>query len=98
MVSATPAPGAPGSLRSVRDAVAAGALTLDDLQRATGLDRELVRLALDRLVVLGELDAEPLAVGCPDDGCGGCSSAASSCSPRTGPVPVALTLRWRPPS
>jgi hypothetical protein len=65
------------SLRTVLDAFAAGAHTLDDVARSTGLDIELVRLAVDQLVTLGLVDAERVGAGCPDGGCGSCAATGS---------------------
>ena len=80
------------SLRTVLDAFVDGARTVDDLAARTGLDPDLVRVALDQLVALGLVDAAPLAGACPDDACGGC--AVSACTTRG--APVALTLSRRP--
>jgi hypothetical protein len=80
------------SLQSVLDAFGAGARSVDDIARRTGLDPELVRVAIDQLVALRRVDAAPLAGACPDDACGGCAVAA--CSTRG--TPVALTLTRRP--
>ena len=49
------------SLRTVLDAFVDGARTVDDLADRTGLDPDLVRVALDQLVALGLVDAAPLA-------------------------------------
>jgi hypothetical protein len=81
------------SLRTVLDAFADGARTVDDLADRTGLDPDLVRVALDQLVALRLVDSAPLAGACPDDACGGC--AVSACTTRG--APVALTLS-RPPA
>jgi hypothetical protein len=76
----------------------AGAHTLDDVARRTGLDRDLVHAAVDQLVRLGRVDASTLATACPDSGCGSCSTSA--CGSRGTPAPagrrpvlVALSVR-----
>lgn len=58
--------------RAVLEHLEAGVDTLHDIAVRTGLDEGVVSLAVDRLVAAGYLHAERLAVGCPDDGCGGC--------------------------
>lgn len=90
-------------LRDVLGAVEAGAPTLHDVARRTGLAPDVVRVAVDHLVRMGRLGADRLTVGCADGGCGGCPSGvdgapgcgASGPSPSGGPVLVALTLRPR---
>jgi hypothetical protein len=90
-------------LRDVLGAVEAGAPTLHDVARRTGLTPDAVRAAVDHLVRMGRLGAGPLTVGCSDGGCGACPSGvdgAPGCggpgpSPSGGPVLVALTLRQR---
>lgn len=81
-----------GSLSTVLDAFADGARTVDDLAARTGMDRDLVRLALDRLIALRLVDAAPLAAGsCPDGGCGGCAAPGDpSCTTRGGLVVLTL--------
>jgi len=85
-------------LRAVLAELTAGAHTLDDVARRTGLDRDLVHAAVDQLVRLGRVDASTLATACPDSGCGSCS--ASTCGSRGAPAPsgrrpvlVALSVR-----
>jgi hypothetical protein len=88
-------------LTAVLRAFEAGCGTLDEVARATALDRDVVGAAVEHLVRLRRLDAGVLAVGCPDGGCGscatgvgdapGCGSAGPSAT-RSGPVLVALTL------
>ena len=58
--------------RAVLEHLEAGVDTLHEIAQLTGLDDGVVSLAVDRLVAAGYLHAERLAVGCPDDGCGGC--------------------------
>jgi hypothetical protein len=76
----------------------AGAPTLDDVARRTGLDRGLVAAVVDQLVRLGRVSASPLSSACPASGCGGC--AASGCGAHGTPAPqghrpvlVALSVR-----
>lgn len=92
-----------GPLRLVLDAFAAGADSLADVGRRTGLSQDVTRASVDHLVRLGRLEAKALAAGCPSGGCGSCASGtaegAAGCgasgpsAARTGPVVVALTLR-----
>jgi hypothetical protein len=65
----------------VRAAVVDGAGTFEAIARRTGLDVDLVRLAVDQLLGLGLLTSDRLQVGCPDGGCGSCpsSGAGTSC-------------------
>jgi hypothetical protein len=88
-------------LRAVLDAFAAGATSLTDVARRTGLDRDVVDAAVDHLVRMGRLSAGTLSTGCPDGGCGSCASgedgeaACGSTGPsaaRQGPVLVTLSL------
>lgn len=58
--------------RAVLEQLEAGVDSLHEIARLTRLDEGVVSLAVDRLVATGYLNAERLAVGCPDDGCGGC--------------------------
>jgi hypothetical protein len=83
-------------LTGVLAAFRAGTSSTDDLARATGLDRELVDVALDQLVALGMVSRSTLSTGCPEGGCGGCpvptgQGCGSSGTPSRGGV-VALTL------
>jgi len=85
-------------LRAVLAELTAGAHTLDDVARRTGLDRDLVHAAVEQLVRLGRVDASTLAAACPDSGCGTCST--SGCGSRGVPAPagrrpvlVALSVR-----
>jgi hypothetical protein len=52
-----------------------------DLERATGLPRDVLDAALDHLVRTGQLRAETLASGCPEDACGSCA-IRQGCSAR----------------
>jgi hypothetical protein len=72
-------------LRAVLAELTAGAPSLDEVARRTGLDRDVVRAAVDQLVRLGRVRADTLSTSCPDTGCGGC--AASSCGSRGAPAP-----------
>jgi hypothetical protein len=87
-----------GPLRAVLAELTAGAPTLDDVARRTGLDRDVVAAAVDQLVRLGRVSASTLSSTCPDDGCGGCTT--SGCGARGRPAPagrrpvlVALSVR-----
>jgi hypothetical protein len=85
--------------RAVLDAANAGTSTVADIAARTGLDRDVVALALERLVATGRLTAQPLQAGCPPAGCGGCASGAdgpSGCrrpAGDTGPVLLSLGVR-----
>jgi hypothetical protein len=80
----------PGSLQSVLDAMVAGAGTVAELSRVTGLEPDLVRLALDRLVALGRISSDRSSLACPDAACSGCASpTGGGCS--TGGL-ITLTL------
>jgi FeoC like transcriptional regulator len=81
-----------GPLRLVLAAVDDGALTIGEIQGRTGLSTDMIRHSLEHLQRMGRLSAEPLTVGCPPAGCGGCSSAGvdtGTCA--TGPVLVGLS-------
>ena len=69
-----------GPLRGVLDAIDAGALTAYDIHRATSLPYETIRTALEHLQRMGRLSPEPVATGCPPDGCGGCA-LTTACGP-----------------
>jgi hypothetical protein len=93
-------PSAPSTLADVLAAFRAGAASTADLAVATGLDRELVAVALDQLVGLGLVTRSAVSSGCPEGGCGGCPApTGQGCStpgtPRRGGV-VTLTLSPRP--
>ena len=98
-----PAPGAgtsPGTLRSVLDAFASGAVTVDDVAQRTGLDGDLARVAIDQLVALRLIATDNASTSCPPTACGGCSSpSGSGCATggaaRRGGL-VMLTLSRRP--
>ena len=90
-------------LKSVLAAFDAGAHSLDDVRRRTGLDRDVVDAAVAHLVRMGRLSAESISAGCPSGGCGSCASGAADGSAgcgaagpsgaRRGPVLVGLSLR-----
>ncbi|MCE1178075.1 MAG: FeoC-like transcriptional regulator [Micrococcales bacterium] len=90
-------------LSAVLAAFEAGAESLDDVSRRTGLDRDVVSAAVDQLVRMGRIDARELAIGCPSGGCGSCASGTSDgqagcgadgpSGTRSGPVLVTLSLR-----
>ena len=93
-------PSRPGALAAVLEAFTTGAHTTDDIGRATGLDRELVSLALDTLTSLGMVDRTSTSSGCPDGGCRGCAAPTGhGCSSPGTPAHglVTLTLSRRPP-
>ncbi len=97
-------------LRAVLAELDAGAPTLDEVARRTGLDRGVVGAAVDHLVRLGRVSASTLGTACPDGGCGTCPDggcgtcpAGAGCDARGVPAPagsrpvlVALSVRRRP--
>jgi hypothetical protein len=94
-------PGISSPLRAVLAELTAGAPTLEEVARRTGLDREIVSAAVAHLVRIGRVSSSTLATACPDGGCGGCgasSSCASSGAPApAGDRPVLVTLSVRRP-
>lgn len=85
-------------LSAVLAELSAGAPTLDEVARRTGLDRDVVGAVVEQLVRLGRVSASTLSTSCPDAGCGGC--AAAVCDSRGTPAPagrrpvlVALSVR-----
>ena len=82
-------------LQQVLDIVAAsdGTTTVDGIAERTGLDPDLVRVALHQLVALGRLGRDGMTLSCPDDGCGGCTSSATTCGTAGRGSLVTLTLR-----
>lgn len=91
-----------GPLQRVLAAFDAGASTLDDIARRTGLRRDLVDMAVDQLRRTGHIEAAELTIGCPSGGCGTCASGhadgSSGCGSapslgRQGPVLVQLSRR-----
>jgi hypothetical protein len=92
----------PSPLRAVLAELEAGAPTLDEVARRTGLDRDVVGAAVDHLVRLGRVSSSTLSTSCPDDGCGACP-AGNGCDAQGAPAPsgrrpvlVALSVRRRP--
>ena len=75
-----------GPLRLVLAAVDDGALTVAEIHGHTGLSTDMIRSSLEHLERMGQLSAEPIAVGCPPAGCGTCATACA-----TGPVLVGLS-------
>jgi hypothetical protein len=61
-----------GGLAEVLEAFRAGVSSTDDISRVTGLDRDLVDVALEQLTSLGLVTRSSMASGCPEGGCGGC--------------------------
>ncbi len=90
-----------GALGDVLREFTRGAATTDEIARATGLDRELVAVALDQLVTLGMVTRQSMSSGCPDGGCGGCpastgqgcAATAVAAAPRGGVVTLSLSRR-----
>lgn len=63
-----------GPLSLVRSAFAAAdCRSVSDLERVTGLPRDVLDAALEHLLFTGDLVAEALASGCPADACGTCA-------------------------
>ncbi|HEY6795634.1 MAG TPA: FeoC-like transcriptional regulator [Kineosporiaceae bacterium] len=92
-------PAAAGPLRAVLAELRSGTRTLDEVSRRTGLPRDVVGAAVEQLVRLGRVTSSTLGSGCPEDGCGTCSSG-TSCAVRSSrapsgrrPVLVALSVR-----
>ncbi|MDQ1288165.1 MAG: hypothetical protein QG622_1730 [Actinomycetota bacterium] len=88
----------PAPLSAVLAELTAGAPTLDEVARRTGLDRDLVEAAVAHLVRLGRVDSSELSTACPDSACGGCPVSAcgargAPASPGRRPVLVALSVR-----
>ncbi|MDR0284460.1 MAG: hypothetical protein LBI33_06150 [Propionibacteriaceae bacterium] len=71
-----------GPLAQVRAACAAGARTVPQIARATGLNRDVVQGAVDHLVARGGVAALPLTTGCPPGACDGCALWSRFCRPR----------------
>lgn len=87
-------------LRSVLDAFDAGARSRPELARATGLQPDVVELAVTQLVRLGRLEAREMTSSCPTGGCGSCGAAddpQAACTSSAGSArhsgPVLLQLR-----
>lgn len=90
-----------GPLSLVLAELAAGAPTVAELARHSGLAESVVRAAVDHLVRAGRVEAKEFSIGCPPSGCGGCASAsadgchaaASVAGRRPGLVTLSLTRR-----
>lgn len=90
-----------GPLVAVLAELTAGAPTLDDVARRTGLARDVVEAAVEQLVRMGRVAASTLSSACPDTGCGGCVTGGCAVPGRSAPggrrpVLVALTVRPAP--
>lgn len=95
-----------GPLTAVSEAIAAGAAgaaSRAEIVRFTDLDPSVVDASLDHLIRMGRITTEQLSSGCPDDGCGGCSSGKADGSagcgaagPASARGPVLLKLTRRP--
>lgn len=88
----------PGPLTLVLAEVEAGTATVPEMARHAHLDEQVVRSAIDHLVRTGRLQASPLAVGCPEGGCGGCAQSSGCGSASAGGralVTLSLTRRHR---
>jgi len=93
-----------GPLSTVLAQMQAGAPTVAEIVRRSGLEDSVVRAAVDHLVRSGLVESRELSMGCPASGCGGCASATDDGAPGCGlpsPVPgrraglVTLTLTRR---
>lgn len=93
-----------GPLTTVLAEMQAGAPTVAEIVRRSGLEDSVVRAAVDHLVRSGRVESRELSMGCPASGCGGCASATDDGAPGCGlpsPVPgrraglVTLTLTRR---
>jgi hypothetical protein len=89
-----------GPLTQILEAFGAGATSLAEVARRTGLTDDVVRAGVDHLVRIGRLQASELAQGCPGGGMrlvclrdrGGGSPAAGPPDPaRAGAAPSS----WR---
>jgi hypothetical protein len=81
--------------RSVLAHIEQGATSIGEIADRTGLDRGVVDMAVQRLVTRGYLTAEPLAGGCPADGCAACPSGDRNrpgCGGSRASGPVMITL------
>lgn len=89
--------------RAVLAHIEAGAGSVAEIARRTGLDIGVVGLAVERLVSSGHLSAQKLQTGCPDGGCSACPSgtaAGTRCgmgasSAGGGPVMLSLSVPRR---
>jgi len=78
-----------GPLSTVLAQMQAGAPTVAEIVRRSGLEDSVVRAAVDHLVRSGRVESRELSMGCPAAGCGGCASATDDGAPGCGlPSPV----------
>jgi hypothetical protein len=63
-----------------------GVRSVGDIASLTGLSHDVVSAAVDHLVAVGRLRAEPLASGCPSGACGSCALASQGCQPARRPA------------
>ncbi len=87
-----------GPLSAVLAELTAGAPTLDEVARRTGLARDVVQAVVEQLVRMGRVTASTLSSTCPDDGCGGCTTSGCGARGRPAPSghrPVLVTLSVR---
>jgi hypothetical protein len=78
-----------GPLSTVLAQMQAGAPTVAEIVRRSGLEDSVVRAAVDHLVRSGRVESRELSMGCPASGCGGCASATDDGAPGCGlPSPV----------
>lgn len=84
-----------GPLRRVLAAIEGGAGSLGEIERATGLARDVVEASVDHLVRLGRLEPRRVAFGCPLGSCADCHGATATdaaCGPGAGPGLTAWTV------
>ena len=92
-----------GPLRRVLGAIEDGAGSLAEVERVTGLGRDVVAASVDHLVRMGRLEVRRLSSGCSAGGCASCpgipdaaGGGDAACGPADGgPGLVALTVRRR---
>ncbi len=70
-----------GPLRRVLAAIEGGAGSLAEVERATGLGRDVVAASVDHLVRLGRLESRRLSSGCPAGGCAACPAGPGAAGP-----------------
>ena len=83
-----------GPLTAVLDEVRLGTGSVAQMSRHTGYSAEVLRAAVDHLVLTGRLEAETVPFGCPPAGCGGCAASCGDGS-ATGTGRTTLTLLRR---
>lgn len=89
-------------LHAILAAFTRGAHSIDEIQRLTALDPDVVRTGVDHLVRMGRIEAKELSAGCPGGGCSSCASGnhdgSAGCgadgpsTARRGPVLVQLSV------